>query len=73
MTEFGDGAFRDELLMVGLKIAKAWDMLHDPKVTGNMKTVPYMQLCRDAGYGEDAVQKAGNEWANMRLDRNLEP
>jgi hypothetical protein len=47
-------------------------MLSDPKVVGNLKSEAYMDLCRDAGYSEDAVQKAGNMWANKRLDAGLE-
>lgn len=73
MNEFGTGAFREELSFAGLQVAKAWEMLHDPKVSGNLKTEQYMQLCRDAGYGEDAVQKAGTAWMNKRLDLDLEP
>jgi hypothetical protein len=73
VSDLGSGAFRDELLFAGLQTAKAWEMLHDPKVTGHLKTDDYMQLCRDAGYGEDAVQKAGTAWANKRLDAKLEP
>ncbi len=73
MSEFGKGAFREETLFAGLHIAKAWEMLHDPKVTGSLNTDQYMSLCRDAGYGEEAVQKAGTMWANKRLDAGLEP
>lgn len=73
MTEFGRGAFFEELAFAGLKVAKAWDMLHDPEVTKHMKSADYMNLCRDAGYAEEEVQRAGNQWANMRLDRDLEP
>ncbi len=54
-------------------MAKAWEMLHDPTVCGKLDTKSYMQLCRDAGYGEDAVQKAGTAWMNKRLDGGLEP
>lgn len=72
MSEFGSGAFREELLFAGLKTAQAWEMLHDGEVVKHLKTEAYMQLCRDAGYSEDAVQKAGNSWANKRLDGGLE-
>lgn len=47
-------------------------MLHSTEI-GHLNTEQYMQLCRDAGYGEDAVQKAGTQWCNQRLDQNLEP
>ena len=58
-------------MFAGLNIAKAWEMLHDPTVCGKLNTEAYMNLCRDAGYGEDAVQKAGTAWKNKRLDANL--
>lgn len=48
-------------------------MLHDPTVCGNLPTESYMNLCRQAGYGEDAVQQAATEWANKRLDAGLAP
>lgn len=57
----------------GLKIAKAWDMLHNPEVVKHMNTASYMALHRDAGYAEADVQRAGNAWANARLDAGLEP
>lgn len=71
MTEFGAGAFREELLFSGLTVKKAWEMLHEPTICGKLDTAGYMQLCRDAGYGEDAVQKAGTAWRNKRMDANL--
>jgi len=60
-------------MFAGLKIAKAWSMLHDPQVVGNLDSKVYMELYRDAGYSEEQVQYAGNSWANMRIDRGLEP
>ena len=60
-------------MFAGLKIAKAWEMLHDPEIVKHMNTEGYMSLHRDAGYSEDEVQRAGNAWANMRLDKGLEP
>lgn len=72
MSEFGNGTFREELLFGGLQTFKAWEMLNSNGV-GSLNTESYMQLCRDAGYSEDAVQKAGTAWANRRLDKNLEP
>ena len=57
----------------GLKGAKAWAMLHDPEIVKHLDTAAYMSLYRDAGYSEDEVQKAGNAWANMRLDSGLSP
>ena len=74
MNDFGGsrGAFRNELAMWCVHTAKAWEMLHDPKVTEKLNTEAYMGLCRAAGYGEDAVQKAGNSWANKRLDCGLD-
>lgn len=61
-------------MSAGLKIAKAWDTLHSLELTvDRINTAGYMQLCKDAGYSEDAVQRAGNGWMNARLDRKLSP
>ena len=67
MTEFGRGAFWEELSFAGLRIAKAWEMLNGGKI-GHLNVEQYMQLCRDAGYDEGSVQKAGTAWANKILD-----
>lgn len=48
-------------------------MLHDPEVVKHLNTAMYMSLHRDAGYSEADTQKAGNMWANKRLDAGLEP
>ena len=75
MTVFlgSEGQFREDVAFEALNTAKAWDMLHDPEVTRDMRTTDFMDLCRRAGYGEDATQKAGKSWANGRLDQNKEP
>lgn len=57
----------------GLKLARAWAMLHDPGVVKHLDSEAYMALHRDAGYSETEAQKAGTAWANSRLDRGLEP
>ena len=74
MNDFGGsiGVFRDELAQWCHRTAKAWDMLHDPKITERMNTESYMELVRAAGYDEDAVQKAAKDWANKRLDAGLD-
>lgn len=54
-----------------LNVAKAWEMLHDPRVTRNLDTEAYMGLCEQAGYGVDAVQAAGQEWGLKRLRAGL--
>ncbi len=54
-------------MYAGLQIAKAWELLNSGKI-GHLDTNAYMELCRAAGYSEAVVQKAGNEWANRRLD-----
>lgn len=48
-------------------------MLHNPEVVKHLNTEAFMNLYRDAGYAEIDVQKAGNTWANNRLDAGLEP
>lgn len=61
------------LMYSGIKLARAWDMLHDPEVVKHLNSGAYMALHRDAGYSEEDAQKAGNMWANKRLDAGLEP
>lgn len=73
MSEVGAGEFRRQLLYSGVKLARAWDMLHDHEVVKHLNAAAYMQLHRDAGYCEADVQRAGNIWANKRLDAGLEP
>jgi hypothetical protein len=58
------------LLDQGLDIAKAWELMHDPQVAGNLDTEQYMELCKQAGYTEAETQKAGTRWAAARLERN---
>lgn len=72
MSEFGSGAFRENLLFAGLQIAKAWEMLNSGTI-GHLDTKAYMQLCRAAGLSEEVVQKAGTDWANRRLDAGAKP
>ena len=67
MSEFGNGGFRERLMFAGLQVAKAWQMLNGGNI-GHLTTEQYMDLCRDAGYTEQAAQKAGTMWANKRLD-----
>ena len=47
-------------------------MLHDPEITRDLNTEAYMGLVKAAGYSENEAQRAGNEWANRRLDRGLD-
>jgi hypothetical protein len=71
VTEYGAGTFREELAFAGLKIVQAWELLNGGQI-GHLEAEAYMNLCRDAGYGEDAVQKAGTAWANRKLDAKLQ-
>lgn len=48
-------------------------MLHNPEIVKHLNSAAYMALHRDAGYFESDVQKAGNIWANKRLDAGLDP
>ena len=73
MNEFGSGAFREELLFAGLRIVNAWRMLNTPSIVGKLKSKEYQELCLDSGMSKEAAEKAANDWANKRLDANLEP
>lgn len=48
-------------------------MIHNPEVVKHLNSQAFMALYRDAGYSEADAQKAGNMWANKRLDVGLEP
>jgi len=65
------GPFAEMLLEDLLGTARAWEMLHDPEVTGGLDTEAYLGLCLAAGYSQTASQKAAKEWGLKRLRRNL--
>lgn len=54
-------------------MAKAWDMLHDPEVGGQMETDDFLELCVNAGFTQKEAKKAALKRANDRMDRDLKP
>ena len=65
--------FTEEVLFGALKTAKAWEMVNDPKSSGEFNSETFLELCREAGYSEDASQKAATIRANARMDVGLKP
>jgi hypothetical protein len=66
--------FEESVLFAALeKEVSAWDILHDPKASGELNAEQVLELCIQAGYGEEAAQKAAVRRANQRLDRDLTP
>lgn len=50
---------------------QAWRALHDPEIGGRMGADEVLQLCKDAGYSEQAAQAAAKTRAEQRLDQGL--
>ena len=71
LTDRG-GAFAEMLLMDGLAVAQAWQMLHDPNVCGKLDMEAYLDLCIAAGYSKRAAEKAACEWGFKRLSKGME-
>lgn len=65
--------FTEDVLFGALRTAKAWEMVNDPKATSEMDSEGLLELCKAAGYSEDASQKAATDRANARMDRGLMP
>ena len=59
--------------MGALETATHWRNLHDPKVTGTMKTEQILKLAELAGYSKATAQKIAKEWAFERMSVDLEP
>ena len=52
-------------------VAKSWEMLHDPKIAGQMNSEEYRKLCLAAGYSVTMADKAAADWALKRLRKDL--
>ncbi len=50
---------------------QSWRLLHDPHGSGSMDPNQILELCKSAGYTEEAAQKAATVRADQRLDQNL--
>lgn len=61
------GAFAEMLLMDGLSVAKAWDVLHDPETASQLDTEQYYETCLAAGFSKAAAEKAACDWGLQRL------
>ncbi len=61
------------MLFDALEAVTAWRVLHDPKASGEMDADGILELCKQAGYSEEASQKAAEARANARMDRDLPP
>jgi hypothetical protein len=53
--------------------ARAWDRLHDPEYSGGLNKDAFYELCKAAGYSEEASQKAAAERGWERAKRDLPP
>jgi hypothetical protein len=60
-------------LLACLEQAKCWSAVHDPNIGGMMDAEEFLELCKAAGYSEEAAQKAATERANKRMDKDLTP
>lgn len=49
----------------------AWHALQNPEVGGRMDPDQILDLCRRAGYTEEAAQKAASQRAEERLDSQV--
>ena len=64
-------AFESDLLFDLAQQAVSWKMLHDPQTGGQMAADQILELCRAAGYTEEASQMAASKRADQRLDSGL--
>lgn len=63
--------FEADILFDLARQVQAYRMLHDPQVGGQFGPNEILGLCREAGYGEEAAQKAASERGKQRLDQGL--
>lgn len=59
--------------MGALETANHWRNLHDPKVTGTMKTEQILKLAQLAGYSKETAEKIASSWAFERMAADFEP
>lgn len=59
------------LMEDGMGYIQAWKMLNDPDVVGHLDMEEYKKLCLDAGYSEEASEKAAADWGLRRLRKDL--
>ncbi len=61
------------VLWDGMIQARAWDRLHTPNDSGTLDSEGLLNLAKEAGFTEEAAQKAATARANARMDQNLKP
>jgi hypothetical protein len=66
------GAFAMLLMEDGQKYINSWKLLHNPEVVGNLNMEEYLDLCLDAGYSQEASQRAAKDWGLKRLRKGVE-
>lgn len=54
-----------------LPAVRAHRLLHDPEMYSRMNAEGVYQACIDAGYSEEAAQKAGTKRAQERAEQDL--
>lgn len=52
---------------------RAYNLLHDPQVGGSLDAESVLELCRQAGYSEEASQRAAAQRAESRMSRDQPP
>jgi len=50
---------------------RAWELLNDPQHAGGLNAEGILELCKAAGYSEEASQQAAKERALARLRNDL--
>lgn len=53
-------------------MARAWDMLHDPEIGGNMKADDLLKLALEAGFSAEEAQTIARNRAWGRMEREME-
>ena len=54
-----------------LEEIRAWELLHDPNVGGQMDADTFYEWCKLAGYNEDASKRAMKQRALERMRKDL--
>jgi hypothetical protein len=49
----------------------AWERLNDPHLRSEMDQDTFAELCKEAGYSEEAIAQAVKERAYQRLKRDM--
>ncbi len=63
--------FESKVLFRLANKVQSWRLLHDPQASGQMDPGQILELCKSAGYTEEASQKAATMRADQRLDHGV--